>query len=95
MKVIFKSSNSLKNAFLLKDQILHAINSKVNYKYISNICKGVYIGETKRHLLVHQYKHMGKSVFTNKLLKYNERMLLPLEKTIFIVIMWETYVILT
>ena len=32
----------------------------------------VYIGKTKRHLLVRQYEHLGISVFTEKALKYIE-----------------------
>ena len=61
-----------------------------------NICKGNYITETKYQLLVHHYEHMGKSVLTYKLLRYNrkEGISLPLGNTVFIRIMWQTYVIL-
>ena len=45
--VIFKSSNRLKIYFRLNDNILHAINSTVIYKYKCNICKDNYITETK------------------------------------------------
>ena len=35
------------------------------------ICHDVYIGETKLHLLFHQYEHLGRSILTEKPLKYN------------------------
>ena len=35
-------------------------------KYKCNICNDVYIGETKRHILVRQYEHIGKSILTEK-----------------------------
>ena len=46
------------------------MNSKVIYKFKCNICNDVYIGETKRHFLVLEYEHLGKSIFTEKNLKY-------------------------
>ena len=36
------------------------MNSKVVYKFKCNICNDVYVGESKRHLLVRQYEHLGK-----------------------------------
>ena len=36
-------------------------------------CNSVYIGKTKRHLLVRQYEHLGLSVFKEKALKYTEK----------------------
>ena len=36
-------------------------------------CNDVYIGETKRHILVRQFEHIGKSILTEKPLKYNEK----------------------
>ena len=33
----------------------------------------VYIGKTKQHLLVHQYEHLGLSVFSEKALEYTEK----------------------
>ena len=32
-----------------------------------------YIGETKRHLLVGLYEHLGRSILTENPLKYNEK----------------------
>ena len=49
------------------------MNSKVVYKFKCNICNDVYVGETKRHLLVRQYEHLGKSTLTEKPSKYNDK----------------------
>ena len=49
------------------------MNSNVIYEYKCNICSDVYINETKRHLLVCQYEHLGRSILTEKPLKYNEK----------------------
>ena len=70
---MFRSPNRIRNAFRFKDAIPSCMNSKVIYKYKCNICNDVYIGETKCHLLVRQYEHIGKSILTEKPLKYNEK----------------------
>ena len=49
------------------------MNSKVIYKFKCSICNSVYIGETKRHFLVREYEHLGKSILTEKNLKYTEK----------------------
>ena len=49
------------------------MNSKVVYKFKCNICNDIYVGETKRHLLVRQYEHLGKSILTEKQPKYNDK----------------------
>ena len=66
LNVVFRSSNRIRNAFWLKDQILKYMNSKVVYKFECNICNGVYIGETKLHFLVSEYEHLEKSILTEK-----------------------------
>ena len=71
--VIFKSSNRIRNDFRFKDIIPTFMNSKVVYKFKCNICNDVYVGETKRHLLVRQYEHLGKSILTEKPSKYNDK----------------------
>ena len=38
-----------------------------------SVCNDVYIAETRRHLLVWQYEHLGRSILTEKPLKYNEK----------------------
>ena len=73
LNIGFKSPNRLKNHFRFKDQIPSSLNSKVIYKFTCNICNDIYIGETKRHLLVRQYEHLGKSIFTNKPLRYSDK----------------------
>ena len=49
------------------------INSKVAYKYKCDICNNVYIGKTKRHLIARQYEHLGKSIATDKPLRYSDK----------------------
>ena len=71
--IIFKSLNRIKNAFCLKDIIPTFMNWKKVYKLKCNICNDAYIGETKRHLVVRQYEHLGKSILTEKPSKYNDK----------------------
>ena len=73
MNVVFRSSTRIRNDFRFKDQIQKYINSKVIYKFKCNICNDVYIGETKRHFLFREYEHLGKSILTEKNLKYTEK----------------------
>ena len=49
------------------------MNSKVIYEFKCNICNDVYIGETKHHFLVREYEHLGKSILTEKNLKYTQK----------------------
>ena len=49
------------------------MNSNVIYKYRRNI------GETKGHLLVHQYEYLDRTILTEKPLNTMKKMLLPLE----------------
>ena len=46
------------------------MDSKVLYKYRCDACNNVYIGKTKRHLIVRQYEHLGISIATDKPLRY-------------------------
>ena len=71
--VIFKPSNRIRNAFRFKDIIPTFMNSKVVYKFKCDICNDVYVGETKRHLLVRQYEHLRKSILTEKPSNYNDK----------------------
>ena len=70
VNVIFKSSNRIRNASHFKVKIPTFMNSKLIYKFKCNICNGVYVDETKLHLLVRQYRHLGKSIVTEKPSKY-------------------------
>ena len=49
------------------------MNSKVIHKFKCNICSDVYIGETKHRFFVREYEHLGKSILTEKNLKYTEK----------------------
>ena len=62
----------MSNAFRFKDQIPKYMNSNVIYKFKCNICSDVYIGETERHFLDREYEHLGKSILTEKNLKYTD-----------------------
>ena len=73
LNVVFQSSNKIRNAFRFKDQIPIYMNSNVIYKYKCNIGNDVYTGETKLHLLVRQYEHLGRSILTEKSSKYKEK----------------------
>ena len=73
LNVVFRLSNRMCISFWFKDQIPKYMNSKVIYKFKCNICNDVYIGETKRHFLVREYEHLGKSILTEKNLKYTEK----------------------
>ena len=69
----FKSSNRLKNSFKYKDRLPSHLNSKVVYQFKCDSCNAAYIGKTRRHFQVRQYEHLGKSILTEKPLKYNEK----------------------
>ena len=43
------------------------------YKYKCDTCNNAYIGKTKNHLIVRQYEHLGKSIATDKLLRYSDK----------------------
>ena len=49
------------------------MKSKVIYKFKCSICNDVYIGETKHHFLVREYEHLGKSIVSEKNLKYTKK----------------------
>ena len=73
LTVLFQSLNKIRNTFCFKDQIPIYMNSDVIYKYKCNICSDVYISKTKLRFLVRQYEHLGRSILTEKPLKYNEK----------------------
>ena len=73
LAVVFKSPYRICNAFRFKEQLPKSINSRVLYKYTCGTCNNVYIGKTKRHLLVRQYEHLETSIFTDKQPKYAEK----------------------
>ena len=73
LDVMFRSWSKIRNACRFKNHIPIYTNSNVIYKYKCNICNDAYIGKTKRHLLVCQYEHLGRSILTEKPLKCNEK----------------------
>ena len=73
LTVVFKSPNRIRNAFHFKEQLAKSINLEVLYKYTYDTCNSVYIGKTKRNLLVRQYEDLGTSIFTDKALIYTEK----------------------
>ena len=42
-------------------------------KYKCGIRNNVYIGKTKHHLIIRQYEHLGKSIATDKPLRYSDK----------------------
>ena len=49
------------------------MNWKVIYKFKCNIRNDVYMDGTKRHFLVRKYEHLGRSIITEKNLKYTKK----------------------
>ena len=43
------------------------------FKFKCYICNDVYIGEIKRYFLLREYEHLGKSILTEKNLKYTDK----------------------
>ena len=80
LDVVFKTSNRLLNSSRFKVQLPKCISSKVSYKYKCDISNNVYIGKTKRHLIVCQYEHLGKLIATDKPLRYSDKDLTPIRK---------------
>ena len=72
LRIVFKSSNRLRNAFSFKDSLPIDMDSFLLYKFTCDTCNCVYIGETKRHFLVRAYEHLGVSVLTDNEYAYNE-----------------------
>ena len=50
------------------------------YKYKCGICNNVYIGKTKRHLIVRQYEQLGKLIATDKPLRYSDKDAIAIRK---------------
>ena len=82
LRVVFNSSNRLKNAFLYKDLIMKELNSRVLYKFSCGICKNSYVGKTKRHFIVRRHEHLGISISTNDKFSYNENSATAIRKHI-------------
>ena len=71
LKIVLSSPNRLRSGFVFKDRLPREMDSMLLYKFTCSACNCTYIGETKRHFQVRSYEHMGLSLLTDKLLKYN------------------------
>ena len=69
VKIVFKTSNRLKNYFSFKDFILEPLRSCQIYNFTCRSCNASYIGKTFRHLKVRVSEHQGVSSLTVKHLK--------------------------
>ena len=69
LRVIFKTTNRLKNYFRFKDVVPKPLKSCQIYKYTCGGCNASYIGKTFRHLKVRVSEHQGVSPRTGKVLK--------------------------
>ena len=67
------TTSSSENSLSDENQLPKCINSKVLYKYKCGICINVYISKTKCHLIVSKYEHLGKSIVTDKPLRYSDK----------------------
>ncbi len=72
LRIVFKSPNRLRTGFSFKDSLPVNMDSFLLYKYTCDTCNCVYIGETKRHFQVRAYEHLGISIMTDKVFKYND-----------------------
>ena len=71
LQVIFNSNNRLRNYLSFKDKIPLSVRSHILYRYTCDVCKGIYIGKTRRHHGVRVFEHLGISLTTGKKFTYN------------------------
>ena len=71
LKIVLSSPNRLRSGFVFKDKLPREMDSMLLYKFTCGTCNCTYIGETKRHFQVRSSEHMGLSILTSNLLKYN------------------------
>ena len=64
LKVIFSSSNRMKDRFSFKDSIPMDIRSNVIYKFTCKSCQAFYVGKTFRHFKQRVGEHIGRSHLT-------------------------------
>ena len=69
IKVIFKTTNKLKNFFSFKDKVPETLQSCQIYKFTCGRCNASYIGKTFRHMKVRVSEHRGVSPRTGKVLQ--------------------------
>lgn len=61
LRVVFKSTNSIKGLFNIKDKIPDELRSCVIYKFECAGCSATYIGKCARHIKSRYFEHMGRS----------------------------------
>ena len=69
IRVVFKSTNKIRNFFRFKDRIPETLRSCQIYKFKCGSCNASYIGKTFRHMKVRVSEHRGVSPRTGKVLK--------------------------
>ena len=69
VKIIFKTSNRLKNYFSFKDVVPEPLRSCQIYNFTCGSCNASYIGKTFRHMKIGVSEHQGVSPRTGKHLK--------------------------
>ena len=69
VKIVYKTSNLLKNYFSFKDVVPEPLRSCQIYNFTRGSCNASYIGKTFRHMKVKVSRHQGVSSQTGKHLK--------------------------
>ena len=69
VKIVFKTSNRIKNYFSFKDVVPELLRFCQIYNFTCRSCNASYIGKTLRHMKVRVSKHQGVSPRTGKHLK--------------------------
>ena len=69
LRVIFQTSNRLKNYFRFKDSVPETLRSNLIYKFSCGSCTISYISTTYRHFKLRVSKHQGVSPRTGKPVK--------------------------
>ena len=69
---VFTTGRKLASFFNFKDRVPTNVRSFVIYKYTCGVCNVTYTGKTKRHMGVRMAEHLGLSLRTGKILKFNK-----------------------
>ena len=69
VRIVFNTSNRLRNYFNFKDVVPEPLRFCQIYKFTCGSCNASYIGKTFRHMKVRVSKHQGVSSRTGKHLK--------------------------
>ena len=84
VKIVFKTSNRLKNYFSFKDAVPEPLPSTQMYNFTCGSCNASYIGKTSRHLKLSVSEHQGVSWVDCKVLwKESNHWLLEIKETIY------------